>query len=112
MRILVTVLLCWITPSSSAKKNVLFLVSDDMRPQLGAYQDTPYFPDPVSPSMRTPNIDILASQSLLLKQAFVQQAVCSPSRTSLLTGRRPDTTHVTDLFHYFRKVSNFDVSIE
>ena len=89
----------------SAKKNVLFLVSDDMRPQLGAYQNTPYFPDPVSPRMHTPNLDSLASKSLLLQQAFVQQAVCSTSRASLLTGRRPDTTHVTDLYHYWRVVS-------
>ena len=31
------------------------------------------------------------------RQAFVQQALCSPSRTSMMTSRRPDTTHVTDL---------------
>ena len=44
----------------------------------------------------------LAGRSLLLKHAYVQQAVCGPSRTSLLTGRRPDTTHVYDLLHYWR----------
>ena len=33
-----------------------------------------------------------------------QEAVCSPSRTSLLTGRRPDTTRVTDLYSYWRTV--------
>ena len=48
--------------------------------------------------------DALASRSLLLKKAYVQQAVCSPSRTSLLTGRRPDTTHVYNLYDYFRTV--------
>ena len=84
-----------------ARKNVLFLVADDMRPQLGAYEG-PNFPAPVSPKMISPNLDALASRSLLLKRAHVQQAVCSPSRTSLLTGRRPDTTHVTDLFTYWR----------
>ena len=46
----------------------------------------PDFPDPVHPKMHTPNLDALANQSLLLKRAYVQQAVCSPSRTSLLTG--------------------------
>ena len=85
------------------RKNVLFLVSDDMRPELGAYYG-PDFPSTVHPKMHSPNIDALASKSLLLKHAYVQQAVCSPSRTSLLTGRRPDTTHVYDLVHYFRKV--------
>ena len=83
--------------------NVLFLVSDDMRPELQAYYG-PDFPSPVHPDMHTPTLDALAQKSLLLKRAYVQQAVCSPSRTSLLTGRRPDTTHVYDLIHYFRKV--------
>lgn len=89
--------------AGAQRKNVLFLVSDDMRPELGAYYG-PDFPSTVHPKMHSPNIDALASKSLLLKHAYVQQAVCSPSRTSLLTGRRPDTTHVYDLIHYFRKV--------
>ena len=85
------------------RMNVLFLVSDDMRPQIGAYMGKD-FPDPVFVKPYTPNLDSLASKSLLLKRAHVQQAVCSPSRTSLLTGRRPDTTHVYDLYNYFRDV--------
>ena len=55
--------------------------------------------------MHTPNIDKLASKSMLFQHAYVQQAVCSPSRTSFLTGRRPDTTRVHDLIHYWRKVA-------
>lgn len=89
--------------SAARRKNVLFLVSDDMRPQLGAYAGR-HFPSRVSPKMHTPNLDALAGRSLLLGRAYVQQAVCSPSRTSLLTGRRPDTTHVHDLIAYFRRV--------
>lgn len=85
------------------RKNVLFLVADDMRPQLGAYVGK-YYPAPVSPKMHTPNLDKLASRSLLLERAYVQVALCSPSRTSLLTGRRPDTTHVYVIGPYFRKV--------
>ncbi|KAK3082780.1 hypothetical protein FSP39_005166 [Pinctada imbricata] len=87
----------------NARKNVLFLVSDDMRPELTSFYG-PDFPSPIHPPMHSPNLDRLASSSLLLKHAYVQQAVCSPSRTSLLTGRRPDTTHVYDLVKYFRKV--------
>lgn len=83
--------------------NVLFLMSDDLRPELGAYYG-PNYPSPVHPPMHTPNIDALASRSLLLKRAYAQQAICSPSRASLLTGRRPDTTRVYDLDHYFREV--------
>ena len=98
------VLMCVLSPAlTTARKNILFLVSDDMRPQLGAYVGR-HFPSRVSPKMYTPNLDALASRSLLLGRAYVQQAVCSPSRTSLLTGRRPDTTHVHDLIAYFRRV--------
>ena len=92
-----------LTCSAAKKMNVLFFVSDDMRPELASYLG-PDFPSPVHPNMHTPNLDVLASMSLVLKRAYVQQAVCSPSRTSLLTGRRPDTTHVYDLVKYFRKV--------
>ena len=60
-------------------KNVLFFASDDMRPEINVYNP--------NHRMHTPNLDKLASESLLLKKAYVQQAVCSPSRTSLLTGR-------------------------
>jgi len=77
-------------------RNVLLLISDDMRPDIGAYGVK---------HMITPNLDRLASHSIVLRHAYVQQAVCSPSRTSMLTGRRPDTTHVHDLYHYWRQVA-------
>ena len=85
------------------RNNVLFIAVDDLRPELGCYLGGD-FPSPIHPNIKTPNIDRLAAKSLLLKRAYVQQAICSPSRTSLLTGRRPDTTHVYDLKAYFRKV--------
>ena len=85
-------------------KNVLFIIVDDLRPDLGCYRGAD-FPSFTDPPMCTPNIDKLASQSLLFKRAYVQQAVCSPSRTSFLTSRRPDTTLVYDLKTYFRNVS-------
>ena len=91
-------------PLSSCKKNVLFLVADDMRPQLGCY-DGPDFPSPVHPKMYTPNLDKLAARSLFLKRSHVQQTLCGPSRTSILTGRRPDTTRVYDNQDYFRNVT-------
>ena len=71
-------------------------MADDLRVQLGAYEDS------LTPKMHTPNIDQLAATSMVLKKAYVQQAVCSPSRTSVLTGRRPDTTRVYDLDTYWR----------
>lgn len=96
-------LLVGVAYETEGRKNVLFFAVDDMRPELTCYEGAD-FPSPTHPKMHTPNLDKLASKSLLLKRAYVQQAVCSPSRTSLLTGRRPDTTHIYDLVHYFRKL--------
>lgn len=91
----------WVAfPASAAepsdKPNVLFIAVDDLRPQVGCYGD---------PIAKTPNIDRLASQGLLFNRAYCQQALCSPSRTSLLTGRRPDTTRIYELETHFRKNS-------
>ncbi|KAL8598684.1 hypothetical protein ACOMHN_033249 [Nucella lapillus] len=84
------------TVGGSSRPNVLFLVADDLRPRLGCYGEK---------NMITPNIDQLASRSVQFNRAYVQQAVCSPSRTSFLTGRRPDSTRIFDLVHYFRHLA-------
>jgi len=73
--------------------NVLFIVVDDLRPDLGCYGDTVAV---------TPNIDRLAEKGMTFANACCQQAVCVPSRTSFLTGRRPDHTGVYG-FNSFRK---------
>ncbi|XP_046381449.2 iduronate 2-sulfatase-like [Haliotis rufescens] len=85
----------------SARMNVLFLCADDLRPELPMYNGF-YRPSQVHPPIHVPNLEGLASKSMVFKRAYTQQALCSPSRTSLLTGRRPDTTHVYDLRTYFR----------
>ncbi len=76
----------------SRRPNVLFIAVDDLRPQLGCYGGM----------IKTPNIDALAAGGILFSRAYCQQAVCNPSRVSLLSGRRPDTTKVYDLETHLR----------
>ena len=68
--------------------HVLFIAVDDLKPMLGCYGDD---------TVQTPHIDRLASRGTVFLNAHCQQAVCGPSRASLLTGLRPDRTRVWDL---------------
>ena len=65
--------------------NVLFFMVDDLRPLLGCYG---------YPQMHTPNIDALAERGTLFRRAYCQYPMCNPSRTSMITGLRPNTTNV------------------
>lgn len=82
------------TAASEIRPNVLFIAVDDLRVDLGCYG---------SPDVKTPNIDRLARRSLLFNRAYCQQAVCNPSRASLMTGRRPDTLRIWNLPTHFRE---------
>ena len=95
--------------STTEQRNVLFIAVDDLRFELGSAGG----PGVAGPGcslleggpctgMHTPNFDELAARSTVFDKNYVQHAVCSCSRTSLLTSRRPDATRVWDLYSYWR----------
>ena len=83
-----------LSASEATKLNVLFIAVDDLRPEVNASG---------SKLIKTPNLDRIAARGTTFDRAYCQQAVCSPSRSSLMTGRRPDSTRVWDLETHFRK---------
>lgn len=79
--------------TKNKQPNVLFISIDDLRPELGCYGAS---------HIISPNIDELANDALLFNNAYCQYAVCCPSRTSVLTGLRPDQTGVYSNREMFR----------
>lgn len=77
----------------SRKPNVVFICVDDLRPDMGCYGDT---------RALTPHMDKLAQRGVVFNNAYCQQAVCNPSRASVMTGLRPDQIGVTNLESHFR----------
>jgi arylsulfatase A-like enzyme len=86
----------------SKRPNVLFIAIDDLRPELGCYG---------SKEIVSPNIDALAKTAVTFDRAYCQVAVCNPSRVSIMTGLRPDTTKVWDLVTRFRETTPDAVTI-
>ena len=84
------------THHANAQKqyNVLFIIVDDLRPLLGCYGHL---------EMHTPNIDRIAERGTLFNSAYCQYPLCSPSRTSIITGLRPETTSVLNNSTDFRQ---------
>ena len=89
-----SLLACVAQAAETKPLNVLFIAVDDLRPEINASG---------SNVIKTPNLDRIAAKGTTFDRAYCQQAVCSPSRSSLMTGRRPDATRVWDLETHFRK---------
>ncbi|MFK8113661.1 MAG: sulfatase-like hydrolase/transferase, partial [Rubripirellula sp.] len=80
---------------ASDRPHVLLILVDDLRAELACYGHQ---------HIHSPNIDALATSGRRFARAYCQQAVCNPSRTSLMTGLRPDTIGVTGNHRHFRSL--------
>ena len=77
----------------SERPNILFIAIDDLRPELGCYGEK---------LVKTPKIDGLAQEGLRFTRAYCQEAICGPSRASIMTGLRPNSCGVVENTTYFR----------
>lgn len=75
------------------KPNVLFIAVDDLNCDFNAYGNT---------VVKSPRLDKLAEEGTMFTNNHCAQAVCGPSRASLLTGQMPQKTGITSFYQYFR----------
>ncbi len=82
------------TTRGTDRPNVLFIASDDMNCDLGAFGNR---------QVKTPNLERLCQLGVRFDRAYCQQPLCGPSRASIMTGLRPDTLDMHTLKHELRR---------
>ena len=80
----------------ATKPNILFIAVDDLKPLLGCYGNT---------LVKSPNIDRLAKMATVFHKNYCQQAICGPTRASIMTGTRPDATKIWNLTTQMREAN-------
>ena len=81
--------------ATAGRPNVLLIMADDLNDDFGTFGH---------PMVKTPNLDRLAARGVRFDRAYNQFPLCSPSRVSMLTGLRPDTTRIYELQTDFRTI--------
>ncbi len=76
--------------------NILFIASDDLNTDIGCYGNN---------QVKTPNLDKLAKMGVCFNNAYCQQALSGPSRASIMTGLRPNTTNFVRLWDNIRELT-------
>ena len=97
-----TMLCCASAIATDARRNVLFIISDDLNNLLGCYGD---------PQVKTPNIDRLAARGVRFNKAYCSFPLCGPSRNSLLTGLYPNSTGIHENSQVFRQTIPHQLSM-
>ncbi|MEP4095825.1 sulfatase [Reichenbachiella sp.] len=95
-------MLCGCSPGAEEKKNVLFIIVDDLKPMLNSFGQG---------QIISPHIDQLTSKGVSFQSAYCQQAICTASRMSFITGMRPDYTKIWDLSTNLRDIRPNAVTI-
>ena len=90
-----------VKPAPAAARNVLYMVSDDCRPEL-----PPFGQDYIL----APHLAKLAARGLTFMHAYCQQSICSPSRNSFMSGHRPQVTKTWNFVNDYRQELPFVLS--
>ena len=85
-----------LSQGAKEKLNVLFICADDMNVDLGVYGH---------PQVKTPHLDRLAEHGVVFERAYCQQSLCGPSRTSVMTGLRPEETEILTNSNKMREIN-------